>query len=120
MLKKVLIFGFNWATSSQKWIVQHVQRIFLKYISSFNWATSSQKWIDVLLTVTVLPLARFQLGHFFSEMDRQTRRNLIMESDKFQLGHFFSEMDRENIRIGAAGGYWGFNWATSSQKWIGQ
>ena len=37
--------GFNWATSSQKWIVS-ISGNNPNYPSRFNWATSSQKWID--------------------------------------------------------------------------
>ncbi len=36
--------GFNWATSSQKWIVS-ISGNNPNYPSRFNWATSSQKWI---------------------------------------------------------------------------
>ena len=37
---------------------------------------------------------------------------------KFQLGHFFSEMDRQIPAEGIVLRLKGFNWATSFQKWI--
>ena len=36
--------GFNWATSSQKWIADFRCNLPPRRIG-FNWATSSQKWI---------------------------------------------------------------------------
>ena len=45
----------------------------------------------------------------------------MLEDDEFQamfqLGHFFSEMDRHSL-LPSGGRSWCFNWATSSQKWI--
>ena len=38
---------------------------------------------------------RFQLGHFFSEMDSE--QCYAMRCQEFQLGHFFSEMDSDNV-----------------------
>ena len=37
----------------------------------------------------------------------------------FQLGHFFAEMDREENGRFRKSIIRSFNWATSSQKWIG-
>jgi hypothetical protein len=62
---------------------------------SFNWATSFQKWIVVDLESETGIFGKFQLGHFFSEMDRALSFPRRMPPKwMFQLGHFFSEMDR--------------------------
>ena len=43
----------------------------------FNWATSSQKWIAQRMQKECPRLFAFQLGHFFAEMDRSvTARSL--------------------------------------------
>ena len=43
---------------------------------------------------TLDAVAKFQLGHFFAEMDRRRLQELCgkMEAE-FQLGHFFAEME---------------------------
>ena len=40
-------------------------------------------------------------------------------SGSFQLGHFFAEMDRRWAKASREQDPRCFNWATSSQKWIG-
>ena len=42
-------------------------------------------------------ISAFQLGHFFSEMDRSACGCDMTISSMFQLGHFFSEMDSITI-----------------------
>ncbi len=60
----------------------------------------------------------FQLGHFFAEMDRLSKKKKASGKPQFQLGHFFAEMDRlAQGRVGPRQDSC-FNWATSSQKWI--
>jgi len=39
----------------------------------FNWATSSQKWIGIEARILGFAGLWFQLGHFFAEMDRNVR-----------------------------------------------
>ena len=91
-------------------------------MKGFNWATSSQKWIDPVILIERNPERAFQLGHFFAEMDRHSKNcqagrawrrfNWATSSQKwidvvkatllalisgFQLGHFFAEMDRRPV-----------------------
>lgn len=40
------------------------------------------------------PIASFQWGHFFAEMDRRAGNSAEIAGNMFQLGHFFAEMDR--------------------------
>ena len=39
------------------------------FLTGFNWATSSQKWIEADCVDYAESKKMFQLGHFFSEMD---------------------------------------------------
>ena len=80
--------------------------IFIPATSCFNWATSSQTWIvGLLFSVDVAD--GFQLGHVFSDMDSGGNiTNAVISSGKFQLGHVFSDMDRNPMSrrmiVGAA------------------
>ena len=61
----------------------------------FNWATSSQTWIVDLASTEHGISSPFQLGHVLSDMDRATI--VIAKIDlaaRFQLGHVSSDMDR--------------------------
>jgi len=108
---------FNWATSSQKWIAKKTN-IGLGLRRCFNWATSSQKWIDEGVNLHHPAGTEFQLGHFFAEMDSSVRTPDTAGLEPFQLGHFFAEMDSSQRRNRNKDRSMGFNWATSSQKWI--
>jgi len=59
------------------------------------------------------------LGHFFAEMDRADEIEGSRTHAEFQLGHFFAEMDRAVLGNLSQIDTESFNWATSSQKWIG-
>ena len=52
----------------------------------FNWATSSQKWIVNVDGVEVKVDARFQLGHFFAEMDRRYNGIELVEFYRVSIG----------------------------------
>ena len=61
--------------------------------AGFNWATSFQTW-KYLFNGTVFangPL--FQLGHVFSDMEINFRKNQGGINNAFQLGHVFSDME---------------------------
>ncbi len=90
-------------------------------ICRFNWATSQQKWIVVKKELAKPIVKGFQLGHFLAEMDSLWRSKSACTSyPTVSIGPLLSRNGQVIADNQMLDTQWGFNWATSQQKWIGE